>query len=241
MKSKRRYPRPKYRPFVQLSRRQRRELWIRLRWQIRRQAAQYGGRFTSHLLLDEPERPALYKQWFDFCFLGRDGRTIWNATLITARRAFWDALSSLAFDRAYALLSEAEREREFALSWTPVGVGRQRCYTMDRPEPVSYPQFGGLTWEAYLAQLEQQLLLEEPPLISESFRADPEYRYGIGWQGVINAEDINRETIEAAIAHFYEQGERDWQSPVPVERRDLPFETENAAYARLRGSGEAYD
>ncbi|MDO9047136.1 MAG: hypothetical protein Q7U66_05275 [Methylobacter sp.] len=47
---------------------------------------EYGGMFTSHLVLDEPGRPDLYSQWFDFYFPGQDRFTVWNAEIVTARK-----------------------------------------------------------------------------------------------------------------------------------------------------------
>ncbi|CEE63155.1 MULTISPECIES: hypothetical protein [Xanthomonas] len=53
-------------PFVTLQRHKRSHEVIRLMGKMRRDAAQYGGRFASRLVLDEPGRPDLYNQWFDF-------------------------------------------------------------------------------------------------------------------------------------------------------------------------------
>ena len=78
-------------PFSSLPRHKRSDEVIRLKGKMRRDAAEYGGRFTSHLVLNEPGRPDLYNQWFDFYFPGMDRFTIWNAEIVTARQAFWDA------------------------------------------------------------------------------------------------------------------------------------------------------
>jgi hypothetical protein len=64
-------------PFAELPRRQRRNLYVSLRWTIKQDADKYGGKFTTHLMLDEPGGPKLYKQSFDdVLFLGNDGLTI---------------------------------------------------------------------------------------------------------------------------------------------------------------------
>lgn len=78
----------KFLPFACLTRRKRRDLYVRLRWRIRNTASVYGGTFTSHQLLDEPNRPVLFNQWADILFCGSDGVTIWNATIITTAADF---------------------------------------------------------------------------------------------------------------------------------------------------------
>src|SRR5690606_18460982 len=77
-------------PYWTLSRRTRRDNYIRLRQKIRNDTSVYGGRFTSHQIINEPGRLPLYNQWADILFLGSDGLTIWNTEIITAARAFWD-------------------------------------------------------------------------------------------------------------------------------------------------------
>src|ERR1700690_3498279 len=91
-------------PFVDLPRRVQRDIYIRLRWKIRRDTPEYGGRFTSHLILDD-SRPDLFNLWFDFDFLGLKRFIIWHATIITAQRAFWDAVSDIALARAFSMLT----------------------------------------------------------------------------------------------------------------------------------------
>jgi hypothetical protein len=61
--------------------------------------------------------------------------------------------------------------------------------------------------------------------IFESFRVDTSYRYGIGLYAVMDASEINAETIETMIAKFYAIGEQNWQSPIPVEHSRLPHDT----------------
>lgn len=73
-------PRKRRPPFVTLPRHKRSHEVIRLKSKMHRDAAEYGGRFTKRLGLNEPGRPDLYNQWFDFYFPGTDRFTIWNAS-----------------------------------------------------------------------------------------------------------------------------------------------------------------
>ena len=107
-------------PFGKLSRRRQRDAFVQLRWRILRDTPRYGGMFTSHQLLDEPGRPDIYNQWFDFLFLGMNGLTIWNAEFITGQMAFWDQVSELAWEQTQSLLTEAEFEAEFRWKTVPM-------------------------------------------------------------------------------------------------------------------------
>lgn len=61
-------------------------------------------------MLNEPGRLDLYNQWFDFYFPGTDRFTIWNASFVTARKAFWDKAHDIAHTRVAAMLTPEERE-----------------------------------------------------------------------------------------------------------------------------------
>lgn len=223
-----------YPHFTSLSARRQRDEFIRLRWKILRDTPVYGGMFTSHQVLDEPGRPALYNQWFDFLFLGLDGRTIWNAEIITARKDFWDTADTIAWDRATALMSETEREEEFRMDFDPIFVGGQKMYRLQQTEKRRYPAFGDLTFREYEEQLKASIIDNEPPAVHERFQTDRKYRYGIGVKLVIDAEEINQAVVEAAIERFRAEGEADWTAAAPVPRERLPVETEDAALAAVK-------
>lgn len=223
----------RFTPFAELPRRQRRDRYVSLRWKIMRDTSTYGGKFTSRLVLNEPGRPKLYNQWFDFYFLGSDGITIWNATLSTATAEFWNETRSLAFERAISLLTEDEREQECELKFEPCISNGQRCYRMVEREPHVYDCFGGLTLPEYKKKSEQEIIANEPPSIYESFEVDSGYQYGTGLIGIVNAEEINRDVIETTIDRFRQIGETNWQSPAPVPREALPFETEESALSKV--------
>lgn len=221
------------RPFVALSQRKRRELYVLLRWKIRCEAPLYGGRFTSRLVMEE-DRPDLYNQWFDFYFLGRDRYTIWNASICTARLAFWDAVTDLALDRTFAKLTpeEQEEENKFERVLSHYKNGR-RYYTLKKNPERTYDKLNGLSLREYWEKLENEIARNEPPVIYESFRLDTSYRYGIGLYIVIDAGSINRMVIGQAIDRFYEIGERKWQAAEPVPREKLPYESERETLAKI--------
>ncbi|WP_210311648.1 hypothetical protein [Brucella endophytica] len=210
---------------------------MRLRWRILCDTPVYGGLFTSDQVLEDPGRPKLFDQWFDFLFLGRDGRMIWNAEIITARRAFWDAVSDIAWERAMALMSEEERAEEFRTEFEPVYHRGQKYYQVKPREPRRYEQFDGLTFREYEERLREQIIKTEPPSVRESYRLDRDYRYGIGLYIVADAEVIDRAVVEGAITRFQKLGETAWENEQPVARDRLPFETEDMALAALKANG----
>lgn len=108
--------------FVELARHRRRTMVRRLQTKIAANADEFGGRFTSHLAMSEPNRPPELDRWFDFKFLGLDRFTYWNACLITAGEAFWDAVHNLAYERASAALSPEDWMQEHRFPF--VGRGR---------------------------------------------------------------------------------------------------------------------
>lgn len=224
----------RFTPFAELPRRKRRNLYVSLRWKIMQEGSQYGGKFTTHLMLDEPGRPQLYRQWFEVYFLGTDGITIWNAMICTATFEFWNKTSSLAFDRASSLLTGEQLKEKCGLKFEgPFYEDGEKYYTLPERSESTYDCFDGLTWSEYKKKSAQEIIEKEPPVIYESFQTDPSYEYGIGLRAIVQADEINRDVIEATIDRFRQVGEKDWQSPHPVPRETLPFETEEMALSKV--------
>lgn len=224
-------------PFVMLPRHKRSHEVIRLKGKIRRDAAEYGGRFSSHLVLNEPGRPDLYNQCFGFYFPGTDRFTIWNASFVTARKSFWDRAHDIAHCRAGAMLTPQEREENFKLEFVPAqrsSTGKVLTYNLAEREEMRFDQFGGLTFHEQRRKLESEIVRNEPPVIHESFRLDRSYVYGIGLKIVLDVDVINRASIEDAIDRFIAVGETDWVSPEPVPRDRLPVVIEHEALATIK-------
>jgi len=231
------FPRTRRRPpFVTLPRHKRNSAVIRLKGEMRRNAAEYGGRFTSHLVLNEPGRPDLYNQWFDFNFPGTDRFTLWNACIVTARQAFWEKASDIAYTRAAALLTPEEHEKDSRMEFVPADrsrTGKILTYKMVERERMHFEQFGGLTFNEQWEKLESEIVSNERPPIHESFELDRRYVYGIGLHIVLDVDVINRTAIETAMDRFFALGETDWVSPDPVPRDRLPVVTEQEALANV--------
>lgn len=223
-------------PFITLPRHKRGDMVICLKGQMRRDAAEYGGRFTSRLVLNEPGRPDLYNQRFDFYFPGTDRFTIWNASVVTARRAFWDGAYDIAHARVCAMLTQQELQESCKLEFVPAqrsSTGKILTYTLAEREDVRFEQFGGLTFHEQRRKLESEIVRNEPPVIHESFKLDRSYVYGVGLEIVLDVDVINQASIEVAIDRFMELGQTDWVSPKPVPRDRLPVVSEHEALANM--------
>ncbi|MFI3122306.1 MAG: hypothetical protein QX194_00010 [Methylococcales bacterium] len=207
----------KRRPFISLPRHKRGDAFIKMKGEIKREAAQYGGMFTSPLILDESRN----SQSFDFYFLGLDKFTIWNATIITASVALQDAASNLAYKKTIEMLTPEEWEAECKVEFVPADrctkTGRILTYQMLERQKKRYEQFEGLTFSEQIDKLESQILDECPPPVYESFETDLSYGYGIGLNIVTDADAINRTVIEQAIIRFRELGQKNWQAINPVK------------------------
>jgi hypothetical protein len=197
--------------FVSLPRHKRSDVFIKLKGEIKREAAQYGGMFTSPLILDESHE----SQWFDFYFLGLDKFTLWNATITTTKLALQDAAHDLAYNQTVEMMTAEELGAECKMEFVPADrskTGKILTYRMIEQEKKRYEQFGGLTFFEQLEKLEAKIIAESPPAIYEYFQTDLSYRYGIGLHIVIDAEVINRTVIERTIVKFRELGEQNWQA-----------------------------
>jgi len=221
-------------PYQHLSRHKQRDNFIRLRQKIRNDTSVYGGQFTSDHVLDEPGRPALYNQWADIYFLGSNGLTIWNATILTAAREFWDVVEEMAHTRAWEILTPEEQFAETDIKFEPVCTKGQRMYQMVKRPKLVYEKYDGLSYHEYQDKLVDEIIQSEPPEIFESFTTDRSFRYGTGLDIVIQSDEINKTTIEEAIRRFREVGETDWRAAKAVPRSELPLECANAAFSRIR-------
>lgn len=195
---------------------------MQLRGKIRKTASDYGKNFTSRLILNEPERPALFNQWFDFYFLGLDGITIWNATLYTANQAYWNAIRDLAFEESYRLCPKENDDFDLDKFLIPVYdkvTGKKLHYIMREPE--IRPELGNRTLSQFVDEYGSKLIHEDTgntAPIFESFETDTSYRYGIGLYAIVDAPEINAETIEAMITKFRSVGEKDWKNHTSIDR-----------------------
>jgi hypothetical protein len=219
----------KFTPFVKLSRHKKRDLYIRLITKIRKTTSGYGENFTSHLVLNEADRPSFFNQWFDFYFLGLDGVTIWNTALYTANQAYWDAIQDLAFEEAYRISPKTDDDFELDTFFIPVYdkvTGKKLHYTMKEPEIK--PELDNRTLYQFVDDYSSKLICEDTgntAPIFESFRTDTSYRYGVGLYAVMDVPSINAETIEAMITKFRSIGEQNWKNATSVDRSRLPGNT----------------
>jgi hypothetical protein len=218
----------KRRPFISLPKHKRGDAFIKLKGDIKREVAHYGGLFTSPLILDESNN----SQWFDFYFLGLDKFTIWNATIITSLVALQDAVNHLAYTRTAEMMTDEELDAEFKMEFVPADrskTGKVLNYWIVEREKKRYDQFGGLTFFEQ-KKLETKIIAESPPTIYECFQIDLSYRYGIGLSIVMDVDVINRSVIEQAIIKFRELGEKNWQAENSVSKERIAIKMESILF-----------
>jgi hypothetical protein len=231
-----RYPTKKQPLFSSLSRHKRRDAVIALERTMRREAGEYGGLFTSELVLNEAGRPDVYCQGFDFYFPGVKPWTLWNATIITAQKSFWAEAQARAHTLLRASLTDVELEREASFKLTPAAVsstGKVLTYTMEK-EAIGYAVFDGRTYGEQWEHLTREIVRLDPPRVFETFEIDSDYVYGTGLYIVLDAPVINRESIELAIRKFKDLDEQPWRSPRPVPLGHLQQVSEGEALAAYR-------
>jgi len=111
--------------------------------------------------------PDLYNQWFDFYFPGLDRFTIWNAEIVTARKAFWDAAHELAYQRTTAMLTPEEHSAESTMEFEPAdfsNTGKVLGYRLIEQQKMQYEKFSGLTF------FEQWGCTPKPPKFPNSIK-----------------------------------------------------------------------
>ena len=218
-------PRKRPLPFVTLPQHRQRSEVISLKSKIHRDTALYGGRFTRWLVLNDLGHPDLSDQWFDFYFLGTDRYTIWNATLVSARHAYWHLVSEIAHTHVEAMLTPDEIDENFKVV---SARGPRSSSVKDFPYKLSlgdekrFEKFDGLTFVEQCYKVAVEIAREEPPEIHESCKVDRSSVGGVGLEIVLDVNVINQVSIEAAIDHFISVGEANWVSPKPVPRDRLP-------------------
>lgn len=213
-------------PFSELSQHKKRDLYIRLRGKINHPKNRYSKNFLSTIVLDEPNRPALFDRNATFYFLGLDGHTIWNAYLFSASDRYWHEISDLASKKA----NELRPERDFSFKDLMIPVydanGKKDGYTIR--EQKSHPEFGNKTRREFIDEYTAKLIREDTGHtveVYEEFRIEQGFEYGVGLYITLDEPTINIEAIETAIARFRALGEKPWKSSTPVPHSHLPKKT----------------
>ncbi|MGH6774422.1 hypothetical protein [Brucella tritici] len=202
----------KYKPFAQLSARRQRDEYIKLRGAIRREQHYYGGLFISDHFVEDDGSAG---QWMDFCFLGLNGRTIWNATIQTANMSFYEDVENLAMERA----SKLSPEKESLIDWEWREIRKPdniKAYAVSRQEEKRLPALGNLTYYGYVEKNMAEIAVAEPPSIFERFEIVPNYQYGIGLEMIVDAERLSISIMNETIKRFQNLGEKNWIASKPV-------------------------
>ncbi|CAI1559835.1 Uncharacterised protein [Serratia proteamaculans] len=206
-------------PFVSLSRRNRRKKAIKIKNLIYKERHRCGGVFYDESDFTQfDEEPERVWGWSDIYFSGLDPAVFWNTEIITAQVALEDIVHSRAFDEAYILLNEQQRECELKIETYPNhdNKGKIVSHTLINKKEYEYTIFDGLTFDKYVKKREHEIARDTPPIIYPCYRYLPHYVYGLGLRMIVDVPSLNRKIIEDTIIDFRLRGEREWYSPKPV-------------------------
>jgi hypothetical protein len=246
-------------PFCNLSKTKRRAEWYKTRREIENDRDRFQSRFTSLYYLNEPGCPECKGchdydvcvpgtqaccQSHDFNFLGKQKHEVWSAEMITARREFWDTVNNMAFERAWAMLSREEQDKDVENSmgedipcmWDH--NGKVLLYENKENPPIIFPQFGGLSFYDYTVQLEREIVEKEPPEIYECLELDYSCTWGLGLKIILDVSIITVPLVMQTIDRFFEMGQKPWKSEMPVARDSLPIQAEIDYCRSLRSQHE---
>ncbi|WP_036108592.1 hypothetical protein [Mangrovibacter sp. MFB070] len=195
----------KHRPFISLSRRQRRKKVIELKNLIYRERYRCGGMFYDDCDIQHyKDNPDSIWAWSDIYFVGRNPADLWNAEIITTKLMFQNIVHDRAFNEAWAMLSQQEQEEEARCETTPNmnNKGKIVSHTLVHRKERAYAIFGGLTFWQFIEKREREIAQDEPPEVGCGYQLLPGYAYGHGLRMVVDAEALSVPVIEAAIGDF---------------------------------------
>ena len=208
--------------FTSLSRRKRRARALWVKNLIHRERHRCGGIFYDICDIEAVTASGRWS-WSDILFTSSDPSIFWNAEIMTTGQHFADLVEEAAFDEAWDMLSDAERDEAAHFETVPNydASGKVVSRTMVRKPEVKYPQFGGLTKLEYLAKREAEIARDNPPAVHCGYKIMPGFASGIGLRMIVDAECLTVEIIEAAIADFRARGEKEWVAETPSPTPDL--------------------
>jgi hypothetical protein len=187
-------------PKKKLNRKHHKNSYINVKNFINQSKDTLGGLFDSdHEFHGE-------NQWVDFIFLSKKERIFWNVEIITARVAFEDKITDIAFTQLNEILGEDWHQKY------PLFIeGEQINHEEKILQPIeekSIPELGGLTWPQWLNNKKIELADSGKYSIHESVVIDKSYQYGRGLHIIKNVENISIDVINKFITEFLENGEQ---------------------------------
>lgn len=172
------------------SRKQRKGIYIRNKNTIARAYAKTGAHFSTYDILDGA-------QWADIMFLGQN-RTVYSATILTARCAWHDKVESEAFSSVWQELNEEQKDK--ATQWhSDANTGLNSL-----AEPLDGVPF-------YEAVDLAELKLYPEVTIHCGYTLLNDFTYAQGIDMIIDAEELSVANINQGIADFIAKGENNWQ------------------------------
>lgn len=157
--------------------------------------------------------------WADIYFPGqfRGSKCLWNATIITVKHAYLEAVENKALEMNELPYGDTQFEK--------MDNGYSRMVFDEQTEK----------WNQHTNELEEQLFESGEIKVQPGYEAEEGYHLGIGIMIIVDAQWLTNEIIEAAIARLQKEDIRDydfhsWGQPRSYTKGDI-MESVNIAAA----------
>lgn len=192
--------RKKHKPYGDLSSRRRKQIYIRMKNQIRRSAPNLGGLFYTHDYMHGQNG------WIDLYFIGKN-RVVYNVTLETTRCAYKEAVSDAAWDAA-----DARLPRKLDLFSKSVKDPVTGLWTLHREPEVGHAEYDGLTRFEFVQREERRIADAGTVKVFEHWTLHRDYAFGVGLHATIDVPFLTVDAVNDFIRRFIEDGEKAYQS-----------------------------
>lgn len=188
--------------FLDRSLRWRKQAFITIKNQIRRDAPILGGQFTTHDYLHGQNG------WIDAYFLGRRSPVFYNLDLQTTRHAYKEAV----WHRSRQESSARVPDNEPSVIDRAVKDPKTGRYITPAREPVRHPDFDGMSRLEWVRAQLPSIADSKAIGVREEWSIHDDYGYGIGLHATIDVPYLTIDAVNAFI-HRFLQTETDYQSP----------------------------
>lgn len=197
--------------YLDKSRKRKKLDYINVKNRIREQASILGGKFTTHHDVTNGVH------WVDFYFLSvRESLVFYNATLVTVKYS----LAERSYDKAF---HESLDIRDYDhIRFVPSSKKDYKSVKSSGSERLPHVEFSNLTRTEWIKARQRELLESGCMIEQDTTAMEFDYGFGIGLNGVINADLITVDVLNDYIDKFRAKGESPFKGePVPYTVEEI--------------------
>jgi hypothetical protein len=183
---------PKRKPFQDLSRRNRKRAYMRIRGRIQKAVPVLGGKFTTHSYMHGDNG------WIDAHFLGAKPPIFYSLMLQTTLCEYKELVTS----RAWELSDELAPEWDLPLFDGGVEEPKTGNYVSRRREPVRYPELENMTRMDWCESQHQKIADSGDVHVFEKWTLQHDYHDGVGLHATIHVPVLTIDAVNAFIDRF---------------------------------------